>query len=147
MSSLSEFQIIKKIGDGTYSTVYHVRRINDRLEYAIKKVKLKNLSEKELKNSINEVRILASIHDPNVISYKNAFYDKKSQCLCIVMEYANNGDLLSKINELIKKKSKFSEDEIWRIVIQVVKGLNCLHNLNILHRDMKVILIRVRMFF
>lgn len=138
MSSLAEFQILKKIGDGSYSTVYHVRRITDQIEYALKKVKLKNLSDNELKNSINEVRILASIHDENVISYKHAFFDKLSQCLCIVMEYANDGDLLTKINDHIKNNSNFTEDQVWRIVIQIVKGLNKLHNLNILHRDMKV---------
>lgn len=147
MSSLAEFQIIRKIGDGSYSTVYHVRRKSDRIEYALKKVKLKNLSEKELKNSINEVRILASIHDDNVISYKNAFFDKLSQCLCIVMEYANDGDLLTKINDHIKNNSTFKEDQVWKIVIQIVKGLNKLHNLNILHRDMKVKSIERKCFF
>jgi NIMA (never in mitosis gene a)-related kinase len=38
-------------------------------------VALKNLSDKEKDNAINEVRILASIHHPNVISYKEAFID------------------------------------------------------------------------
>ena len=50
------------------------------------------LSEKEKANALNEVRLLASIKHPNVISYKEAFIDEASSCLCIIMEYADSGD-------------------------------------------------------
>lgn len=50
-------------------------------EYALKKVKLLNLSEKERENALNEVRILASVKQKNVISYKEAFWDHEAQCL------------------------------------------------------------------
>ena len=39
------------------------------------------LSEKEKENSVNEVRILASISSPYVISYKEAFIDEPSDSL------------------------------------------------------------------
>ena len=42
---------------------------------------------------MNEVRILASINHQNVIAYKEAFIDESSSCLCLVMEYADNGDV------------------------------------------------------
>ena len=59
----------------------------------MKKVKLQNLSEKEKLNALNEVRILASVKSNYVISYKEAFFDENEQCLGIVMEYAEKGDL------------------------------------------------------
>jgi len=49
--------------------------------YALKKVKMLNLSEKEKENALNEVRILASISHPNVVSYKEAFIDESSSSL------------------------------------------------------------------
>ena len=52
-----------------------------------------NLTEKEKHNALNEVWILASIKDPFVISYKEAFFDESSLSLCIIMEYADDGDL------------------------------------------------------
>jgi len=55
------------VGDGAYSNVYKVRRLEDNAEYALKKVKLDHLSEKERENAINEVRILASVKHKNVI--------------------------------------------------------------------------------
>ena len=32
-----------------------------------------------------------------VVSYKEAFFEENSQSLCIIMEFADNGDLQSKI--------------------------------------------------
>lgn len=56
------------------------------------------LSEKEKENALNEVRILASIQHPNIVAYKEAFFEESTQILCIVMEFADGGDIQSKIN-------------------------------------------------
>ena len=53
-----------------------------------------------LQNSLNEVRILASLRDPNIVSYKEAFLDQKTESLYIVMEYVDGGDLYQKIRQL-----------------------------------------------
>ena len=39
---------------------------------------INHLAKKEIMNSLNEVRILASINHKNVIAYKEAFYDEES---------------------------------------------------------------------
>ena len=90
---MEQFKVMKNLGDGAYSKVYKVRRLVDGQSYALKMVALKNLSDKEKENAINEVRILASIKHPNIISYKEAFIDKPSESLCIVMELVDMGDL------------------------------------------------------
>ena len=134
---MENFNIIKKIGEGAYSTVYIVRRNEDDQLYALKKVKIQSLSLKEKQNALNEVRILASIKSPFVIGYKESFIDETDQTLCIVMEYADEGDLFQKITLYKKLHTTFSENDAWKIFIQITKGLHDLHSYNILHRDLK----------
>ena len=134
---MENFEILETLGEGSYSTVYKVKRKLDNQIYALKKVKLLNLNEREKRNSLNEVRILASVKSNYVISYKEAFFDEKDSTLGIVMEFADNKDLYQKIIEYKKKKIYFEENEVWRIFIQLVKGLKALHDLQILHRDLK----------
>ena len=81
------------------------------------------LSEKEKENALNEVRIQASVRHPNVCRYKEAFFEESTNCLCIVMEFCDNGDLQTKINNA-KRAQKFQKEErIWSIFYQMVLGL------------------------
>ena len=131
------FKIINKIGEGSFSTVYKVQRKKDGIIYALKRVKFAKLNEKEKSNALNEIRILASINNKNIISYKEAFFDENDSSLDIVMEYADQGDLFQLITEHKKTKKHFTEEEIWSALIQLLNGLKSLHELNILHRDLK----------
>ena len=79
--SLDDFQIWEKLGEGAYSSVYKVKRKNDEAFYALKKVRMMDLSDKEKENALTEVRILASVQNENVIAYKEAFIDEPSKSL------------------------------------------------------------------
>jgi NIMA (never in mitosis gene a)-related kinase 1/4/5 len=93
------------VGEGAYSQVFRVKRISDGAEYAMKKVKMIKLSDREKQNALNEVRILASIQHPNIIGYKEAFFEEATHCLCIIMEYADGGDLLKLISNHKKRNT------------------------------------------
>ena len=134
---MENFEIISKLGSGGFSKVYKVKRKIDNKIYALKKVQILNLSEKQKLSSLNEIRVLASIKSKYVVNYKEAFLDEKDSSLCLVMEYADRGDLENRIKEQKKKGKYFNEKDIWRVFIQLVKGLKSLHDLDILHRDIK----------
>jgi len=135
--SLKDFELIKELGKGAFGTVVLVKRREDGNIYAIKRVKISQLNKKEQENSLNEVRILASISHPNIIGYKEAFFDDDSKTLNMVMEYADDGDLENKIQKHIKNKTNVSENELWSYLIQMIQGLKSLHDNKIMHRDLK----------
>ena len=135
--SINDFEIIKDLGKGAFSTVSLVKRKQDNKIYALKCVQISKLSIHEKQNSLNEVRLLASINHKNIIAYKESFYNEKDQTLNLILEYADDGDLQTKIISKKKAESIFEEKTIWSLFIQMVKGLNELHNKKIIHRDLK----------
>jgi NIMA (never in mitosis gene a)-related kinase len=98
---------------------------------------MNELSEKERLSALNEIRILASIEHDNIIAYKDAFIDEKENVLCIVMEYAEKGDLSAIIDRNKRNRTTIDETKVWSYLIQMTRGLKALHEMNICHRDLK----------
>ena len=136
-TSMNDFYIEKILGRGSFGSVYLVRRKQDQKIYALKTVTFEKLNKRDQENSLNEVRILASINHPNVIGYKEAFWDDSGSSLNIVMEYADDGDLETKIVKMRKEGGMFNESLIWSYSIQMIEGLKALHDKKIMHRDIK----------
>ena len=134
---MENFDIVCKLGKGGFSKVYKVKRKIDNQIYALKKVQILNLSEKQKLSSLNEIRVLASIKNKYIINYKEAFIDEKDCSLCLVTEFADDGDLEQKIIYYKQNDIYFEEKDILKIFIQIVKGLKSLHDMGIMHRDIK----------
>ena len=135
--SLADFEFGRVLGKGVFGSVIIVKRKQDQEIYAMKRVEISGLTKRELENSFNEVRLLASLNHKNVIGYREAFYDQNSQTLNIVMEFADDGDLSTKIKKSLKNKCYFDECTIWATLIQILEGLKYLHKSDIIHRDLK----------
>ena len=105
--SLEDFIFGKVLGKGSFGTVNIVTRKQDNKIYAMKRVHISSLSDKDKKSSLNEIRLLASLNHPNIIDYKEAFFDEKSKTLNIVMEFAEEGDIENKVKENIKRRLRF----------------------------------------
>ncbi len=58
LTSIKDFEVIRKLGDGSFSQVYQVLRRSDSLLYALKKVKMNALKFKEKENAVNEVKFV-----------------------------------------------------------------------------------------
>ena len=135
--SLNNFIIGKNLGKGAFGSVVLVTRKEDHKVYAMKSINIGKLDFKEKEAALNEVRILASLSHPNIIGYKEAFYDENSRTLNIIMEYADDGDISHKVQENLKRRLRFEESTIWEWIIQILKGLKYLHDNKIMHRDLK----------
>jgi NIMA (never in mitosis gene a)-related kinase len=70
----------------------------------MKKIKNSSTNEKDIRNTLNEIRILASISSPYIIGFKDAFYDESSSSLLLITEFAEGGDLSKFIKGYQRKK-------------------------------------------
>ena len=134
---MKNFEKIGNIGKGSFANVYLVKNILDNQIYAMKQILFANMIKQEQESALNEVRILASIEHPNIIDFKEVLIDEKEKTLNIIMEFATDKDLLSKIKYQKVLKKFMSEDIIWDYLIQMIFGLKFLHDKKIVHRDLK----------
>ena len=73
---IREFTIQRKIGKGSFANVYMGVRNSTDKPYALKLIKVNRYKQKEIQSALNEIRILASLDHPNIIKFKEAFYDE-----------------------------------------------------------------------
>lgn len=59
--------------------------------------------------------------------------EDSTQTLNIVMEFADGGDLLQRITQCKKQRTCIPEAECWSYLVQLLKGLQALHELKIVH--------------
>lgn len=132
MSKSKDYEIICKIGQGSFGTVYKVKRKSDKQILVMKMIKIPTLSKKHQQESLHEVTILSSLNNPYIVKYYESFVENST--LHIIMEYCEKGDLSQ-----VLKKQPLSEGKIWKFFIQLCVGLEYLHNRQILHRDIKAL--------
>lgn len=75
-SKLQDFEVLSRLGSGSFGTVFKVRRLIDDNLYVMKNVRIVDLSYKEQTEAINEVKILAQLKSPYVVRYYDSFINK-----------------------------------------------------------------------
>ena len=135
--SLSNYEVLKVLGKGAFGTVTKVKNKNNGLIYAMKTIYLMKVTDDVVRSSLNEIRLLFSLNHPNIINYKEAFYNKSSRTLNIILEFAGDGDLLNKVKLTQKYHKRIDENTIWDWTIQLIIGIYYLHSAKCIHRDLK----------
>jgi NIMA (never in mitosis gene a)-related kinase 1/4/5 len=132
-SSLKDFEILTKLGQGSFGTVFKVRRKLDKSFYVMKNIDISQMDRRGQQESVNEVKILASLDNPYIVKYFDSFIESKT--LHIVMEFCDKGDLSQSIRSQMGRL--INENKIWKYFIQMCLGLEFIHSKKILHRDIK----------
>ena len=99
--------------------------------YAIKTVDIKSMKEKHLSNSLKtEQDILKQIDSQYLVNSYFIFKDKKNYYF--VMEYLPGGDVYTLLS-----KNNLPKRTIQLIVAETILAVNYLHNIGIIHHDIK----------
>lgn len=125
---------IREIGSGSFGKAILVKDPENR-QYVLKAIDISRMDSKERKDAVNEVRVLSSLKHPYVVSYRESFLDGRT--LCIVMDYAEGGDLYNRIAKQRKAQQNFPENQIVRWFTQLSLAMKHLHERHVLHRDLK----------
>ena len=124
----SRYKLVKKIGSGSFGSVYKAIDI-DKNKYVAVKVESKKSSKKRLAHEINIYNNFSySRYVPKII-----WYGSETNYNFLVMEYM--GSNLEKLFDIHNKK--FSLKTIIMLTIDLLKILEYIHSNNIIHRDLK----------
>lgn len=132
---MEKYTKMKAVGKGNMGTVVMVRNNEDGKIYVMKLIDLSKMNKKERTASLNEAKVLSSLAHPNIINYVDSFLSRKTEHLCIVMEYAAAGDLSHKIKQ--QKGRHFAEELVLDWFIQLCFSIKYCHQKKVLHRDIK----------
>ena len=121
------------LGKGGFAFCYEIIDEETNHLSAAKIIPKKNLIKSRAKQKlISEIKIHKSIHHENIVNFEHYFEDTEN--VYILIEICHNKTL----NDLLKRRKKLTELEVQYYVLQMVKALQYLHNLKIIHRDLKL---------
>lgn len=127
------FDIVRKLGQGTYGKVQLGINKKTGQEVAIKTIKkCKIESEADLVRIRREVQIMSSVRHPNIVHIYEVF--ENSEKMILVMEYCSGGELY----DYLSQKKVLQEEEARRLFRQIATAVYYCHIHKICHRDLKL---------
>lgn len=130
--SLDDFKLLKVIGRGSFGKVYLVRKKDDGLPYAMKILRKDQLIKKNLLVKTQAERdILEKIKNPYIVGLHYAFQSETK--LYFFIDFLNGGEMFT----YLRKERQFSERRAKIYAAEMVDAIGCLHQNNIIYRDLK----------
>ena len=140
----------ERIGEGGFGIIYKAKWMKDRgpidrislffgvdksETVAIKKFRGDNFTEENEKEFLNEAAIMSMLDSPYIIKFFGFFTFRKR--FWITMEYLENKSLYTFLHSERVLKPVWSQLKQVNMALDIARGLDYLHRIKILHRDIK----------
>lgn len=131
----SRYKVIDYLGSGAYGVVCSAHDMNDNSMVAIKKCKKIFTSRTLAKRTLREIRLLRNLNHGNVVKVKTLLrpLDKSDfSDIYIVFEIMETD-----LAQIIRSPQALKDQHVQYFTHQILMGLQYIHSLNIIHRDLK----------
>lgn len=125
---------MERIGSGSTSAVHRVQRISDGKMMAVK-VFLRSFLQAKSRRSeaaLNEISLLRAMEHHNILRM-HAVYETQN-AIYLISDLLEGGTLLERINSC----KGLSPREIKQVMLGVTEGLAHMHDMGVMHRDIKL---------
>ena len=133
---ITDFQITKELGAGSFGHVYLVSHKTTKAQYAIKAIDKRNKANQSEKPYFRrEIEVMYKIHHPNVVKLYGHFEDN-NYCY-FIMEYIAKGNIFNLIPH--DNKKRLNVKVVASLMKDVISAVYYLHHMKpiIIHRDIK----------
>ncbi|KAI4314070.1 hypothetical protein L6164_027012 [Bauhinia variegata] len=127
----TKYELLNELGKGSYGSVYKARDLRTSEMVAIKVISLTE-GEEGYEEIRGEIEMLQQCNHPNVVRYLGSYQGE--EYLWIVMEYCGGGSVADLMNVT---EEPLDEGQIAYICREALKGLEYLHSIFKVHRDIK----------
>ncbi|KAK4460238.1 kinase-like domain-containing protein [Cladorrhinum samala] len=142
-SKIADYEVLGKLGEGTFGEVHRARSKRTGALVALKKIIMHNEKDGFPITALREIKILKLLSHPNILRLEDMSVEhpprhtsksaRKRPIMYMVTPYMDHD-----LSGLLDNPSvTFTEPQIKCYMIQLLKGVQYLHENHILHRDMK----------
>ncbi|KUJ20198.1 Pkinase-domain-containing protein [Mollisia scopiformis] len=140
-SSINDYDILGKLGEGTFGEVHRAKSRKTGAIVALKKILMHNEKDGFPITALREIKLLKLLSHPNVLKLEEMAVehhtkptDKRKRAIMYMVTPYMDHDL----SGLLENPTvKLQESHIKCYLLQLLEGLRYLHANQILHRDMK----------
>mmetsp|Transcript_125553 Transcript_125553/g.390871 ORF Transcript_125553/g.390871 Transcript_125553/m.390871 type:complete len:501 (-) Transcript_125553:105-1607(-) len=129
-----KYQRIKVLGKGSFGKAYLVKNTEADELCVVKQMETSMMDPKERNEAVKEAMLLKRMDHKNIVRFQEVFMTRKGR-LCIVMDYADGGDVHMEIKR--REGKLIPESRILEWFVQTCFALKHVHDRKVLHRDLK----------